>query len=165
MFGSISPDVNGLTFPAQFVMHNHGNTAALNVRIKAKISLPQPHYDPLAEELKTCNQAVGSGGPALFPTQDRIERISWGLGKDEIDKARRQLPSGFKSGMFLAPMLIGCVAYTYQLALPQNHATGFIYDIAGYHREHPQVWFAIDPTKTTLGVLSDIVFSEGFFAN
>jgi hypothetical protein len=165
MFGSIWPDANGLNFPLRFVMINHGPSVALRVRLKVKIYVQEPNQDPLKDEVDTCNKIPAFVETPFFPTESRTEQANWGFGNDQIDKVRRGRPSYLQRGMFLNPWLIGCVAYTYLLAEPKDHATGFSFNIEASHPEHPGFAFAIDPTQTTPGFLREETFGGGFFAD
>ena len=90
------------------------------------------------------------------------------IGKDEIEKTRQWFEKSFKTREQkapLTPMIVGCVDYTYSVALPAHRQTGFMYTINGYHPDHPNGAFVIDPTKKTSAFLNEFGLGIGFFAN
>lgn len=183
-FGPSVPDTgnNGVGIPLEFDLANHGHSVAEQVQVIEDVYpvTPPRHRDnPVPEQQALCQPyrtkqtaskfarlfPLGYESFPLFPEETVSRRIILMLPHEQIENTRHwwQSRPGFPMPVppeFLDLWLIGCVNYTYPLAVPNYHQTGFIYNVLARRDGGAG---EIDPSKPSALALIDFIY--GFYAD
>jgi hypothetical protein len=172
----------GIQIPLQFLLTDQGTGVAENVSVRSEvlpIEMGMTDAATIGEQHKLCDPLRGGYVPynleavTIFPSRTWVTGAYEIVGWNVIAEALRQfeqlfrLPPESKTDQTqINPVLIGCVNYTYSLAKPRYHQTGFIYDIEAYNPRLPNAAFWISVKhSTTKWRLRRFDIGEAFYAD
>ncbi|MGA8366095.1 MAG: hypothetical protein ACLQMT_01760 [Candidatus Acidiferrales bacterium] len=117
--GPFSFDINGANIPLKVTLRNTGHSPALSVVISPLPLLGSKGMNAANYREQVCQDATRTAttapqfGVALFPNANFEERMTVGIGKQDIEDARasKEFPGSHFGDVILSPSVVICIAY------------------------------------------------------